>query len=126
LTTLFSLPTVIFKFPNVMKGLPKKISVIETGGAAAGTYETEEQVRSGHLITGRSFLFTCSLPDVKPNTKIVGVCGIPDWNEKGDKKAAGLASPGRYGWFFSDFYLFHHLGPSNQELCFVFKYLAAF
>ncbi|KAI9741433.1 MAG: hypothetical protein M1818_004239 [Claussenomyces sp. TS43310] len=64
---------------------------------------------SGQRLTGQSFLSQSSLPDVKLNTKIVGVCGISDWNESGDAGEDGEASPRKDGWFFSDFYLFHHL-----------------
>ncbi|KAL2218376.1 hypothetical protein M432DRAFT_631996 [Thermoascus aurantiacus ATCC 26904] len=40
-------------------------------------------------------------PDVPPKSRILGLCGITDWQN--------LASPQEDGWFFSDFYLFHHL-----------------
>ena len=94
---------------DIIEGLPEQINVIEAGGVVAGVYKTKDEIMSGEFITGRSFLSTCSLPDVKPNTKIIGVCGISDWNPSGNMQDAGLASPKEDGWFFSDFYLFHHL-----------------
>lgn len=42
-----------------------------------------------------------TLPDVAATTRIVAVCGPTDFQDK--------ASPKEDGWFFSDFYLFHHL-----------------
>lgn len=39
--------------------------------------------------------------DVPLRSRIVAVCGITDVDN--------LASPELDGWFFSDFYLFHHL-----------------
>lgn len=47
-----------------------------------------------------SFISRCP-PDLNPSTRIVAVCGITDH--------LGLAAPDKDGWFFSDFYLFHHL-----------------
>ncbi|PKY00237.1 hypothetical protein P168DRAFT_276102 [Aspergillus campestris IBT 28561] len=40
-------------------------------------------------------------PDIQPNTRIIALCGVNDWRDN--------ASPQADGWFFSDFYLFHHL-----------------
>ncbi|KAL1964442.1 hypothetical protein VTN77DRAFT_7000 [Rasamsonia byssochlamydoides] len=40
-------------------------------------------------------------PDVQPRTRIIGLCGITDFQDQ--------ASPQHDGWFISDFYLFHHL-----------------
>ncbi|KAI9761809.1 MAG: hypothetical protein M1840_001689 [Geoglossum simile] len=40
-------------------------------------------------------------PDVQPRTRIIAVCGANDYKNN--------ASPKNDGWFFSDFYLFHHL-----------------
>lgn len=68
-----------------------------------------EQVTTAEFLTGKSFLSNCHLPDVKPNTKIVGICGITDWNKENDPKMAGNAAPDRKGWYFADFYLFRHL-----------------
>ncbi|KAF9889172.1 hypothetical protein FE257_007661 [Aspergillus nanangensis] len=44
---------------------------------------------------------TAHPPDVPPRSRLVAVCGITDFENS--------ASPGDDGWFFSDFYLFHHL-----------------
>ncbi|OBT42830.1 hypothetical protein VE00_08144 [Pseudogymnoascus sp. WSF 3629] len=55
------------------------------------------------------FLSNCWIPDVKPNTKIVGICGITDWNKENDPKLPGRAAPNQEGWHFADFYLFHHM-----------------
>ncbi|KAJ9269632.1 hypothetical protein DTO212C5_4243 [Paecilomyces variotii] len=62
-------------------------------------------------LEGMEFLTSCP-PDVPPRSRILGLCGITDWE--------GLASPQEDGWFFSDFYLFHHLlsvreGPSTNQ-----------
>lgn len=80
---------------EVIEGLP------ESGAVVDGAYKNNEQIQSDQSLTGRSFQSSWSLPDVKPNTKIVGVCGISDWEN--------LADPKEDGWFFSDFYLAHHL-----------------
>ncbi|KAI9371983.1 hypothetical protein BJX61DRAFT_543127 [Aspergillus egyptiacus] len=40
-------------------------------------------------------------PDIQPNTRIIALCGANNWHDN--------ASPQADGWFFSDFYLFHHL-----------------
>ncbi|KAE8377808.1 hypothetical protein BDV26DRAFT_292795 [Aspergillus bertholletiae] len=48
----------------------------------------------------REFRSFCP-PDIQPNTRILALCGANDWHNE--------ASPGKDGWFFSDFYLFHHL-----------------
>ncbi|KFY90863.1 hypothetical protein V498_05792 [Pseudogymnoascus sp. VKM F-4517 (FW-2822)] len=70
---------------------------------------TEESITTASFLTGESFLSSCWLPDVKPNTKIVGICGISDWNKENDPKLPGNAAPNREGWHFADFYLFHHM-----------------
>ncbi|OBT49982.1 hypothetical protein VE04_10062 [Pseudogymnoascus sp. 24MN13] len=70
---------------------------------------TVEKVATTEFLTGESFLSNCHLPDVKPNTKIVGICGITDWNKENDPKLPGDAAPNQEGWHFTDFYLFHHL-----------------
>jgi hypothetical protein len=46
-------------------------------------------------------------PDVQPNTRIIAVCGASD--------TKGFGSPDQDGWFFSDFYLFHHLLEDSRE-----------
>ena len=67
------------------------------------------QVQEGHPATwggvikdtaklDRTFV-THTLPDIAQNTRIIGVCGIPE----------AEASPIEDGWFFSDFFLFNHL-----------------
>ena len=43
---------------------------------------TIESITTAEFLTGDSFLSNSWLPDVKPNTKIVGICGISDWNEE--------------------------------------------
>jgi hypothetical protein len=68
-----------------------------------------ENISPALFLTGESFLSHCWLPDVKPNTKILGICGITDWNEENDPKLPGAAAPNREGWHFADFYLFHHM-----------------
>lgn len=68
-----------------------------------------ENITTAEFLTGDSFLSNSWLPDVKPNTKIVGICGISDWNEENDPKLPGNAAPNREGWHFADFYLFHHM-----------------
>ncbi|OBT63976.1 hypothetical protein VE03_06003 [Pseudogymnoascus sp. 23342-1-I1] len=70
---------------------------------------TTESITAANFLTGESFLSNSWIPDVKPNTKIVGICGISDWNEKNDPELPGNAAPHREGWYFADFYLFHHL-----------------
>ncbi|KAK2766517.1 hypothetical protein FQN53_006686 [Emmonsiellopsis sp. PD_33] len=40
-------------------------------------------------------------PDIQPRTRIIALCGPNDWQNN--------ASPQEDGWFFSDFFLFHHL-----------------
>ncbi|KAH9218098.1 hypothetical protein DL95DRAFT_434438 [Leptodontidium sp. 2 PMI_412] len=40
-------------------------------------------------------------PDIQPNTRIIGVCGVTD--------TVGMAAPGRDGWFHSDMWAFHGL-----------------
>jgi hypothetical protein len=48
-------------------------------------------------------------PDIQPNTRIVVVCGVNNYED--------TASPSNDGWFLSDFYPFYHLfsglGESN-------------
>ncbi|KAL8769059.1 MAG: hypothetical protein Q9209_004845 [Squamulea sp. 1 TL-2023] len=52
-------------------------------------------------------------PDVKGDTHIIAVCGVPD-------DEASSASPGKDGWMISDFYLWKHvlegMGKSQQWL----------
>ncbi|KFY03673.1 hypothetical protein V490_00107 [Pseudogymnoascus sp. VKM F-3557] len=80
----------------------EKIGVTENDGVMST--ETTAQ-----FLTGESFLSHCWLPDVKPNTKILGICGITDWNEENDPTLPGAAAPNQEGWHFADFYLFHHM-----------------
>lgn len=68
-----------------------------------------EQITTAEFLIGESFLSNCHLPDVMLNTKIVGICGISDWNKENDPKLPGSAAPNQEGWYFADFYLFHHL-----------------
>ncbi|KAI4144478.1 MAG: hypothetical protein L6R39_004167, partial [Caloplaca ligustica] len=44
---------------------------------------------------------THTVPDVYPNTRIIAVCGVTDFNDE--------ASPAKDGWFLSDFYAFNFL-----------------
>ncbi|MCJ1369532.1 hypothetical protein MMC20_000743 [Loxospora ochrophaea] len=52
---------------------------------------------------------SCCPPIVTPDTIIVAVCGPNDFEDN--------AGPEKDGWFFSDFYLFHHLlkGTANEQ-----------
>ncbi|KFY82083.1 hypothetical protein V500_10833 [Pseudogymnoascus sp. VKM F-4518 (FW-2643)] len=94
---------------GVTQGLPEKINITDSGGVSGGVFKTQEDIESNRILTGKSFLSTCSLPDVQKNTRILGICGITDWNQDNDPKINGRAHPKKDGWFFSDFYLFHHL-----------------
>lgn len=89
--------------------LPETINVLEKGGVVGGVYKTKDDVTENQCITGPTFLSSCTLPDIQPNTKIIGVCGITDLNDSGEPGSIGLASPKLDGWFYSDFLLFHHL-----------------
>ena len=53
-----------------------------------------------------SFSARCP-PVVTPDTVIIAVCGPNDFE--------GNAAPDKDGWFFSDFYLFHHLMRSTSK-----------
>ena len=53
-----------------------------------------------------SFSARCP-PVVTPDTIIIAVCGPNDFE--------GNAAPDKDGWFFSDFYLFHHLMRSTSK-----------
>ncbi|KAL4778857.1 hypothetical protein BJX76DRAFT_121125 [Aspergillus varians] len=55
----------------------------------------------------REFLSFCP-PDIQPKTRIIALCGANDWHDN--------ASPQEDGWFFSDFYLFHHLLEDTDTL----------
>lgn len=57
-----------------------------------------------------SFVSQCP-PDLSPSARILAICGITD--HKND------ADPENDGWFFSDFYLFHHLfkGVGAHQIC---------
>ena len=67
--------------------------------AAFGGYGKTEGELYGELLD-RGFPALCP-PAPSVNTTIVAVCGPNDYN--------GNAGPKQDGWFFSDFYLFHHL-----------------
>lgn len=66
----------------------------------------------------REFLSFCP-PDIQPNTRTIALCGANDWN--------GSPTSRKDGWFFSDFYLFHHLlegtGKQNDRHPCSFLYL---
>lgn len=68
-----------------------------------------EQITTATFLTGRAFLSTHSLPDIQLNTKIIGICGIGDWNEENNPMLPGSAAPSQDGPFLSDFYMLHHL-----------------
>lgn len=59
------------------EGLPDKINVLELGGVVKGTYKDEDQVDANQYLTGRAFLSRSAILDIKPNTKIISICGIP-------------------------------------------------
>lgn len=44
---------------------------------------------------------TSSVPNIPSRNRVVAVCGIADHGN--------AAAPQHDGWFFSDFFLFHHL-----------------
>lgn len=46
-------------------------------------------------------------PAIKPQTRIIGVCGTNDHNN--------ASAPSSDGWFHSDFYLFHYLFSGTGE-----------
>jgi hypothetical protein len=48
----------------------------------------------------KEFVAFCP-PDVRQNSRVIAVCGIPDIETH--------SSPAEDGWFHSDFYLFFHL-----------------
>jgi hypothetical protein len=62
--------------------------------------------KSGQVINE---FITHTVPDILPQTRIIAVCGATD--------EGGAANPTMDGWFFSDFYLFHHLfqGLGSQQ-----------
>ncbi|QKX58006.1 uncharacterized protein TRUGW13939_05126 [Talaromyces rugulosus] len=70
---------------------PYDIEGLNTVGRVTGTKED---------LKDREFMTACP-PDVPPRSRIVAVCGITDYKNR--------ASPAKDGFFFSDFYLFHHL-----------------
>ncbi len=59
-------------------------------------------------LANKSFRSRCP-PMVTPDSIIIAVCGPNDY--------LGNAAPDKDGWFFSDFYLFHHLfrGTAKQQ-----------
>lgn len=75
--------------------------------AQYGDYGKASDEPSGGL-TGRSFNSRCP-PVVTQDTIIIGVCGPNDYMDN--------ASPCNDGWFFSDFYLFHHVfrGTAKEQ-----------
>lgn len=58
---------------------------------------------------GKTFLSRCP-PVVTSTTRVLAVCGPNDFRDN--------ASPEKDGWFFSDFFLFHHLfkGQSSDQV----------
>jgi hypothetical protein len=57
-------------------------------------------------IENLSFATHCP-PDVQPGTRIIAICGVADVDRS--------ASPQVDGWFYSDFYLFHHLLRNTRK-----------
>jgi len=63
---------------EVVESLPDKVNVLDSGGVVDGVFKTKEQIKNDEVLTGRSFISNCTIPDVHHNTKILGICGIPD------------------------------------------------
>ncbi|KFY69518.1 hypothetical protein V498_10458, partial [Pseudogymnoascus sp. VKM F-4517 (FW-2822)] len=62
---------------TITEGLPDRINVLEHGGVVKGRYKDDDQVYANQYFTGRAFLSRSAIPDIKPNTKIISICGIP-------------------------------------------------
>jgi hypothetical protein len=86
---------------NATKSLPNEVEIENPRDSGGIIKQTS--------LTGRSFLSRCPIPDIKPYTKILAVCGINDYNEANNPDKPGMAAPDQDGWFFSDFYFLHHL-----------------
>lgn len=81
-----------------MASSSKQIEPAKYGGYGQGTAPDAAQMRGGLL--GKTFNSRCP-PIVTPDTTIIAVCEPNNFQ--------GNAGPEMDGWFFSDFYLFHHL-----------------
>ncbi|KFY82082.1 hypothetical protein V500_10832, partial [Pseudogymnoascus sp. VKM F-4518 (FW-2643)] len=101
-----SLKLGLFKMSN--QEVPKSLSDW-LGVTGHDGFLVTENVTDAQFLTGRAFLSTHSLPDIQPNTKIVGICGIGDWNEENNPTMPGSAAPSQDGVFLSDFYMLHYL-----------------
>ncbi|RFU34779.1 hypothetical protein B7463_g1573, partial [Scytalidium lignicola] len=88
--------------------LPEQLNVLNLGGVVGGQFRTQSQIKHNILLDGPSFVTRCPIPDVRPNTKILAICGITDAPTPGTT-SNGQADPREDGWFFSDFFLYHHL-----------------
>ena len=55
---------------------------------------------TAYCLRDREFASLCP-PDIQPNTRILAVSGINDFEND--------SAPSENGWFHSDFYLFHYL-----------------
>jgi hypothetical protein len=62
----------------------------------------------GHLggLKDHEFASFCP-PDIQPTTRIIAVCGASD--------TKGFGSPDQDGWFFSDFFMYHHLLGNSRK-----------
>jgi hypothetical protein len=81
---------------NVPESLLDWVEVTENDGVLS-----MDNITTAEFLTGKCFLSNCWIPDVKPNTKIVGICGITDWNKENDPKLPGRAAPNQEGWHFA-------------------------
>jgi hypothetical protein len=82
--------------------------------ASFGGYGRQTGIYRG--LEGVEFAARCP-PDVQKDTRIVAVCGIPDF----------MAAPQEDGWFFSDFFLFYQMLGSRRACKFnIFSLLFLF
>jgi hypothetical protein len=94
----------IFNPPNLLQSIftmayPQSLNPADLGGFGRG---------EGYLggLKEDEFSSFCP-PDVQPGTRIIAVCGASD--------TKGYGSPDRDGWFFSDFFLYHHLLENSRK-----------
>ncbi len=78
---------------------PQYLKPSEFGGFGRGEGDLPQ-------LNNDEFVSLCP-PDIQPNTRIIAVCGVSD--------ATGRGAPSKDGWFFSDFFLFHHLLEDSRE-----------
>ncbi|KAL5346090.1 hypothetical protein ACLOAV_009121 [Pseudogymnoascus australis] len=79
---------------TITEGLPERISVLELGGVVKGMYRDNDEVEANQYFTGRAFLSRSAIPDIKPNTKTISICGIP-LNKFKDRQLLPKAAGGR-------------------------------